>query len=124
MMNQSEEIMALLFKLLKFRGLSVSLIIALIIFFLVIPLTGENGIISDFDQLFPTALGMLFVAWSIVQGSSFTKWASSNSARNFQNRKATIQLQPIYTGYHGSNWSFEFNYQHFVLTNLTILPNL
>lgn len=75
------------YNLLKFRVCLFPLFCAAIIFFLVIMLTGENGIISDFDQLFPTALGMLFVAWSIVQGSSFTKWASSNSARNFQTAK-------------------------------------
>lgn len=75
------------YNLLKFRVCSFPIISAVIIFFLVLVLTGENGIISDFDQLFPTALGMLFVAWSVVQGSSFTKWASSNSARNFQMAK-------------------------------------
>ena len=74
-------------KLMKFRVCLFPIISAVIIFFLVLILTGENGIISDFDQLFPTALGMLFVAWSIVQGNSFSKWASSNSARNFQTAK-------------------------------------
>ena len=103
------------YNLLKFRVCLFPIICAVIIFFLVIVLTGENGIISDFDQLFPTALGMLFVAWSIVQGSSFTKWASSNSARNFQmakqqsNHSLSILVTMVVIGI------FEFNYQYFIL---------
>ena len=44
-------------KLMKFRVCSFPIISALIIFFLVMVLTGENGIISDFDQLFPQPSG-------------------------------------------------------------------
>ncbi len=81
-----------IFNLLKFRICLFPITTASFIFFLILILTGENGIISDLDQLFPTTLGMLFIVWSIVQGSSFTKWASSNSAKNFQIAKRPSNL--------------------------------
>ena len=51
-------------------------------------ISGENGVINDGNKLIPIALGMLFIIWSIVQGTSFAMWASSSSAK--QSAKVSI----------------------------------
>lgn len=43
--------------------------------------TGDNGIVANANKAIPLILGMLFVIWSIVQGTSFSQWASTNSAK-------------------------------------------
>ena len=45
------------------------------------------------SNLIPTALGMLFILWSIIQGSSFSQWASSISARNYQQATKSSKLR-------------------------------
>lgn len=52
---------------------------ALLIVVLLTLLMGEDGAISGASQYFPLFLGSLFVVWSSVQGSSFSKWASTVS---------------------------------------------
>ena len=42
---------------------------------------GENGIIPQAYELVPIFLGSLFVIWAIIQGLSFSTWASSISAK-------------------------------------------
>ena len=42
---------------------------------------GENGIIPQAYELIPLFLGSLFVIWAIIQGISFSTWASSLSAK-------------------------------------------
>ena len=68
----------------KFKICLFPLAVAAGVFFIINTLTGENGILPGSSDLIPTALGMLFILWSIIQGSSFSQWASSNSAHNFQ----------------------------------------
>ena len=68
-------------KLGKFKVCIFPLIIAALVFGLTMLTLGENGIVSDGNKLIPVALGMLFIIWSIVQGTSFAMWASSNSAK-------------------------------------------
>ena len=68
----------------KFKICLFPLGVAAGVFFIINTLTGENGILPGSSDLIPTALGMLFILWSIIQGSSFSQWASSNSAQNFQ----------------------------------------
>ena len=68
----------------KFKICLFPLGVAVGVFFVINTLTGENGILPGSSDLIPTALGMLFILWSIIQGSSFSQWASSNSAQNFQ----------------------------------------
>ena len=68
----------------KFKICLFPLGVAVGVFFVINTLTGENGIMPGSSDLIPTALGMLFILWSIIQGSSFSQWASSNSAQNFQ----------------------------------------
>ena len=70
--------------IIKFKICLFPLAIALVVFLLINTIAGENGILPGLSNLIPTALGMLFILWSIIQGSSFTQWASSVSARNFQ----------------------------------------
>ena len=70
--------------IIKFKICLFPLAIALVVFLLINTIAGENGMLPGVSNLIPTALGMLFILWSIIQGSSFTQWASSVSARNFQ----------------------------------------
>ena len=65
----------------KFRICLFTLSVAGLIFFTISFTTGENGVISDANKSIPLILGMLFVIWSIVQGTSFSMWASSTSAK-------------------------------------------
>ena len=57
--------------------------ISLALFFMIVTFTifGENGIIPRFYEFIPLILGSLFVVWAIVQGLSFSTWASSISAK-------------------------------------------
>ena len=57
------------------------------IFVLLIFTTGENGIIANANKSIPLILGMLFILWSIVQGTSFSRWASSTSAKKSNDAK-------------------------------------
>ena len=77
----------------KFRICLFPLGVAVGVFFVINTLTGENGIMPGTSEMIPTALGMLFVLWSIIQGSSFSRWASSSSARNFQRASKTSGLK-------------------------------
>ena len=72
-------------KLGKFKVCIFPLIIAVCVFGLTMVISGENGVINDGNKLIPIALGMLFIIWSIVQGTSFAMWASSSSAKQSAN---------------------------------------
>ena len=48
--------------------------------------TGENGIVANGNNAIPLILGMMFIAWSIVQGTSFSQ-ASNNSAKKITSVK-------------------------------------
>ena len=65
----------------KFRICLFPLIVAGLILLTITLTTGENGVISDANKSIPLILGMLFVVWSIIQGTSFSMWASSTSAK-------------------------------------------
>ena len=85
--------------IIKFKICLFPLAIALVVFLLINTIAGENGILPGLSNLIPTGLGMLFILWSIIQGSSFTKWASSVSARNFQQatKSSTLKTSVVVT---------------------------
>ena len=73
----------------KFRICIFPLMMATISFFAMLFLFGDNGVIPLGDGVIPLVMGSLFVVWSIVQGTSFTKWASSVSAKLTDKQKPT-----------------------------------
>ena len=54
---------------------------------------GENGIIPQAYELIPLFLGSLFVIWAIIQGISFSTWASSLSAKKSINEGRITSLK-------------------------------
>lgn len=82
----------------KFRICVFPLVMAIISFFAMILLFGDNGVIPIGDGVLPLVIGSLFVVWSIVQGTSFTKWASSVSAKLIEKQKRTnLQISIIFS---------------------------
>ena len=73
----------------KFRICIFPLLMATISFFAMLFLFGDNGIMPLGDGVLPLVMGSLFVVWSIIQGTSFTKWASSVSAKLTDKQKPT-----------------------------------
>ena len=73
----------------KFRICIFPLLMATISFFAMLFLFGDNGVIPIGDGVLPLVMGSLFVVWSIIQGTSFTKWASSVSAKLTDKQKPT-----------------------------------
>jgi hypothetical protein len=73
----------------KFRICIFPLLMATISFFAMLFLFGDNGVIPLGDGVLPLIMGSLFVVWSIIQGTSFTKWASSVSAKLTDKQKPT-----------------------------------
>ena len=76
--------------------LSASLVSAI----LILTLFGENGLIPQLYDLIPVFLGSLFVLWAIIQGVSFSTWASSLSA-NKTKKKGAISNLKFSTGFNG-----------------------
>ncbi|MAH08735.1 MAG: hypothetical protein CL961_03610 [Euryarchaeota archaeon] len=82
----------------KFRICVFPLVMAIISFVAIILLFGDNGVIPIGDGVLPLVMGSLFVVWSIVQGTSFTKWASSVSAKLTEKQKRTnLQISIIFS---------------------------
>lgn len=82
----------------KFRICVFPLVMAIISFVAMILLFGDNGVIPIGDGVLPLVIGSLFVVWSIVQGTSFTKWASSVSAKLIEKQKRTnLQISIIFS---------------------------
>ena len=73
----------------KFRICILPLCLAILSFIAMILLFGDNGVMPIGDGVLPLVMGSLFVVWSIVQGTSFTKWASSVSAKLTDKQKPT-----------------------------------
>ena len=69
----------------KFKICLFPLSLSVFIWLVTASITGNNGIIANTDQYIPLFLGMLFIAWSVVQGTSFSKWASAGSAKKTAN---------------------------------------
>ena len=67
---------------------------------LILTLFGENGLIPQLYDLIPVFLGSLFVLWAIIQGVSFSTWASSLSA-NKTKKKGAISNLKFSTGFNG-----------------------
>ena len=76
-----------------FRICLFPIISACLIFALLILGTGENGILPNGNKSIPLILGMLFIAWSIVQGTSFSQWASTTSAKRSKPAKKLGSLK-------------------------------
>ena len=82
----------------KFRICIFPLGMAIISFITMLLLFGDNGVIPIGDGVLPLIMGSLFVVWSIVQGTSFTKWASSASAKLTDKQKPTyLQMSVIFS---------------------------
>ncbi len=79
--------------ILKFRICALPLSISLMSFFVLYLCFSDDGLIPIGLEFFPLALGSLFVVWSIVQGTSFTQWASSNSAKNSRTTRMNQNLR-------------------------------
>ena len=85
----SDERQFIIRNLAKFRICIFPLLMATISFFAMLFLFGDNGVIPLGDGVLPLIMGSLFVVWSIIQGTSFTKWASSVSAKLTDKQKPT-----------------------------------
>ena len=83
----------LLRNLAHFRICLFPMVSAFLIFALLILLTGENGFVADVNKSIPLILGMLFIVWSIVQGTSFSQWASTTSAKRSTGSKNSGNLK-------------------------------
>ena len=80
--NSNSEQMSLMKRNLhRFRICLFPLATSIAIFVILHLTTGDNGIVANANKAIPLILGMLFVIWSIVQGTSFSQWASTNSAK-------------------------------------------
>ena len=69
------------------------LAVSLVSVIIIIMLFGENGLIPQVYDLIPVFLASLFVLWAIIQGISFSTWASSLSAKKTKKKGATLNLK-------------------------------
>lgn len=96
--EETEERPFLIRNLAKFRICIFPLVMAFISLLAMLFLFGENGVIPIGDGVIPLVMGSLFVVWSIVQGTSFTKWASSASAKLTDKQKPTyLQMSVLFS---------------------------
>ena len=84
----------------KFKICIFPLIIAAITIALIYAIFGESGIIPGVYELIPLFLGSLFVIWAIVQGVSFSTWASSISAKKTKDtgRVSNLKISTVVNG--------------------------
>ena len=82
----------------RFKICIIPLVSALLIVVLLTLLMGEDGAMSGTSQYFPLVLGSLFVVWSSVQGSSFTKWASTISTSQNTSNNSKNPMQTAISG--------------------------
>ncbi|MBL6732614.1 MAG: hypothetical protein ISP82_06675 [Candidatus Poseidoniaceae archaeon] len=96
--EETDERPFLIRNLAKFRICIFPLVMAFISLLAMLFLFGENGVIPIGDGVIPLVMGSLFVVWSIVQGTSFTKWASSASAKLTDKQKPTyLQMSVLFS---------------------------
>ena len=91
--NTNDEMSILIRNLYHFRICLFPLVTSVGIFALLSLTTGENGVVANANNAIPLILGMMFIAWSIVQGTSFSQWASNNSAKKITNAKNLASLK-------------------------------
>ena len=91
--NTNDEMSILIRNLYSFRICLFPLVTSVGIFVLLSLTTGENGVVANANNAIPLILGMMFIAWSIVQGTSFSQWASNNSAKKITNAKNLASLK-------------------------------
>ncbi len=84
----------------KFKICIFPLIVAAFTIVLTYTIFGENGIIPGMYELIPLFLGSLFVIWAIVQGVSFSTWASSISAKKTKEdgRVSNLKFSTVVNG--------------------------
>ena len=83
----------------RFKICIIPMVSALLIVVILTLLTGDDGVVSGASQYFPLVLGSLFVVWSSVQGSSFSKWASTiSTSQNTSNNPKNPMQVAIYGG--------------------------
>jgi hypothetical protein len=96
--DETDERPLLIRNLAKFRICIFPLVMAFISLLAMLFFFGENGVIPIGDGVLPLAMGSLFVVWSIVQGTSFTKWASSASAKLIDKQRPTyLQMSVLFS---------------------------
>ena len=96
--DETDERPLLIRNLAKFRICIFPLLMAFISLLAMLFFFGENGVIPIGDGVLPLAMGSLFVVWSIVQGTSFTKWASSASAKLIDKQRPTyLQMSVLFS---------------------------
>ena len=54
---------------------------------------GENGLIPQLYGFIPLFLASLFIFWSVIQGTSFSSWAASITAKSSDNKTKTADLK-------------------------------
>lgn len=77
----------------KFNICLFPLAVSLISVIVIITLFGENGLIPQAYDLIPLLLASLFVLWAVIQGISFSAWASSLSAKNTKEKGSVLNLK-------------------------------
>ena len=84
----------------KFKICIFPLIVAAITVILIYAIFGENGMIPGVYELIPLVLGSLFVIWAIIQGISFSTWASSISAKKTKDtgRVSSLKFSTVVNG--------------------------
>ena len=87
--NDSTEKSFLAKNLTKFKICIFPIAMSIVSFIVIITLFGEDGLFPAGYDFIPVGLGSLFVIWSIVQGTSFTQWASSASAKLSSSKNAS-----------------------------------
>jgi hypothetical protein len=84
----------------KFKICIFPLSMSLAAIIVIMLLFGKNGLIPQVYDFIPIFLGSLFVLWAIIQGISFSSWASSISAKmsNQKSRISNLKISSIFIG--------------------------
>lgn len=90
--SNAEDSKAMIF-IKKFNICLFPLAVSLVSIIVILTLFGENGLIPQAYDLIPLFLASLFVLWAIIQGISFSTWASSLSANNTKEEGAVLNLK-------------------------------
>ncbi len=77
----------------KFKICLFPLSVSVVFSILLILLFGKNGLIPQLYDFVPLFLASLFIFWSIIQGLSFSSWASSISAKKSSDSGKTGNLK-------------------------------
>ena len=90
--SNDEENIAMIF-IKKFNICLFPLAVSFLSAIVIITLFGENGLIPQAYDLIPLFLASLFVLWAVIQGISFSAWASSLSAKKSKKEGSVLNLK-------------------------------